>query len=151
MKPVFAAFCAILWLAVALPVEGAKPLNLGKTKFKDIAKFLNLRADQQDTIRRDVERIQEIVKQADKQRGAPGFGAGGRTPVGAGGRWGGGGMGAPGGGGGVQVGDVQERRLQRAEWQKEIGNRVDEIKSLLTPEQAEKFKTIIVPDLEVRF
>jgi Spy/CpxP family protein refolding chaperone len=47
----------------------------------------------------------------------------------------------------VQVGDLEQRRLQRQEWQKEITNRVEEIKSLLTPEQVEKFKSIQVPNI----
>ena len=49
--------------------------------------------------------------------------------------------------GGAQVGDREGRLAQRVEWQKEITNRVEEIKSLLTPGQREKFKTIQVPDL----
>lgn len=138
------AFAVVLWLAGAGVGAAGKPPDLGRTKFKDIAKYLNLTADQQEKTRRDVERIQEIVKQADKQRGSPGFGAGGRTPVG-GGRWGAGG--GAGGAGKVEVGDIAERRARQQEWQKEIVNRVDEIKTFLTPEQLEKFKTITIPNI----
>jgi Spy/CpxP family protein refolding chaperone len=144
MKAGFAGLCVLAWLSAVLPASATKPPDLGRTKFKDIAKYLNLTADQQAKIKPDVDRIQDIVKQADKQRGTPGFGGGGRTPVG-GGRWG-----APGGGGnqgGVQVGDFEERRARRQEWQKEITNRVEEVKSLLTPEQLEKFKAIQVPNV----
>ncbi len=142
MKVGLAGLCLLAWLSAPSPASAAKPPDLAKTKFKDIAKYLNLTADQQAKIKPDVDRIQAIVKQADKQRGTPGLGGGGRVPVG-GGRWG-----APGGGGtqgGVQVGDLEQRRVQREEWQKEITNRVEEIKSLLTPEQLEKFKVIQVP------
>ena len=141
----FSGLCVLLWLGGAAAAD--KTPDLGKTKFKDIAKYLNLTTDQQGKIKPDVDRIQDLVRQADKQRGTPGFGGGGRTPVG-GGRWGG----APGGEnqGGVDVGDVEERIARRQEWQKEIANRVDEIKSLLTPEQLEKFKSIPVPNLSAR-
>ena len=144
MKVLGGVLCAVAWLVFALPANAEKPLDLGKTKFKEIARFLNLTADQQKTIKRDVERIQEIVKQADKQRGSPGFGGGGRTPVG-GGRWGAG-AGA-GNSGKVEIGDLAERRVRQQEWQKEIVNRVDEIKTFLTPEQVEKFKAITIPDI----
>jgi Spy/CpxP family protein refolding chaperone len=143
-KTILAGLCVLLWLAAASAPSAEKPPDLGKTKFKDIARYLNLTSDQQARIKPDVDRIQDLVKRADKQRGAPGFGGGGRTPVG-GGRWGG-----PGGGGNqgsVQVGDLEQRRLQRQEWQKEITNRVEEMKSLLTPEQVEKFKSIQVPNI----
>ena len=139
-----AGLCVLLWLGAAAALSADKPPDLGKTKFKDIVKYLNLTPDQQTKIKPDVDRIQDLVRQAEKQRGAPGFGGGGRTPVG-GGRWG-----TPGGGGNqgsVQVGDVEERRAQRQEWQKEVTNRVEEIKSFLTPEQVQKFKSITVPDL----
>jgi Spy/CpxP family protein refolding chaperone len=141
---ILAGLCVLLWMAAAPAASAEKTPDLGKTKFKDIARYLNLTPDQQARIKPDVDRIQDLVKQADKQRGAPGFGGGGRTPVG-GGRWGG-----PGGGGNqgsVQVGDLEQRRAQRQEWQKEITNRVEEIKSLLTPEQVEKFKSIQVPNI----
>jgi Spy/CpxP family protein refolding chaperone len=141
---ILAGLCVLLWLAATSALSAEKTPDLGKTKFKDIAKYLNLTPDQQARIKPDVDRIQDLVKQADKQRGAPGFGGGGRTPVG-GGRWGG-----PGGGGNqgsVQVGDLEQRRAQRQEWQKEITNRVDEIRSLLTPGQLEKFKAMPVPNI----
>ena len=141
MKVLGGVLCAVAWLVFALPANVGKPLDLGKTKFKEIARFLNLTADQQKTIKRDVERIQEIVKQAAKQQGTPGYGAGGRTPVG-GGRWGGFGQ-----SGGIQVGERAEQRVQRDQWQKEIRNRVEEIESLLTPEQREKFKSIEIPNV----
>jgi hypothetical protein len=140
---VIAVYLAFAWVAFAMPVGAEKPLDLGKTKFKEIAKYLNLTADQQQKIKPDVERIQEIVKQAAKQRGTPGFGAGGRTPVG-GSRWGGGIGGNP---GGVPAGERQKQEAQRVEWQKEITNRTEEIRSFLTPGQLEKFKTIQVPDI----
>ncbi len=143
-KAIAGVFCAVAWLGFAVPAGAEKPLDLGKTKFKDIAKYLNLTSDQQKKIKPDVDRIQEIVKLAARQRGSPGFGAGGRTPVG-GSRWGGGGIGAnP---GSVQVGDRAEQRLQREEWQKEIRNRVEEIESFLTPEQVQKFKSVLVPSV----
>lgn len=142
-KALLVACFALAWLAWSMPALAEKPPDLGRTKFKDIVKYLNLSTEQQPTIKLDVERIQDIVKQADKQRGAPGFGAGGRTPIG--GPRGIGGMG--GYQGPTQVGEGGERQAQRIEWQKEITNRVEEIKSLLTPEQKEKFKTIQVPDL----
>ena len=134
---------ALVWIALAVPARAEKPLDLGKAKLKEIAKFLNLTAEQEAKVKPDVDRIQDLVKQAAKQGGSPGFGAGGRTPVG-GGRWGGG-MG--GNQGSVQVGDREERRAQRVEWQKEITNRAEEIRSFLTPEQVEKFKTITIPDI----
>jgi len=134
----------VLWLGATGVGSAEKPPDLGRTKFKDIAKYLDLTPDQQEKIRHDVDRIQEIVKQADKQRGSPGFGGGGRTPVG-GGRWGGGAT--AGNTGKVEVGDLEERRARQQEWQKEITNRVDEIKTFLTPAQAEKFKTIAVPNI----
>ena len=140
---VVGAFVVVLWLAGAGVGAAEKTPDLGRTKFKDIVKYLNLTADQQEKIKRDVDRIQEIVKQADKQRGSPGFGAGGRTPVGAG-RWGTGGAGSS---GRVEVGDLAERRARQQEWQKEIVNRVDEIKTFLTPEQLEKFKAITIPNI----
>lgn len=143
MNVIAGVFCAAAWLVLAVPAGAEKPPDLGKTKFKEIAKYLNLTAGQQKQIKIDVDRIQDIVKQAAKQRGSPGFGAGGRTPVG-GSRWGGGiGQGS----GSVQVGDRAEQRIQREEWQKEIRNRVEEIESLLTPEQIVKFKAIEVPDV----
>ncbi len=145
MKSVLAGLCVLLWLGGAMSAAAAeKTPDLAKTKFKDIAKYLNLTPEQQQKIKPDVERIQDIVKQADKQRGTPGFGGGGRVPVG-GSRWGG-----PGGGGSqgaVQVGDTEQRQIQRVEWQKEITNRAEEIRSFLTPEQREKFKAIQVPDI----
>ncbi len=128
---------------VVIAAAAEKPPELAKIKFKDLVKLLNLTAEQQATIKPDVARIQEIVKQADKQRGTAGYGAGGRTPVG-GGRWGGGITGSP---SGAQITDRGERHAQRVEWQREITNRIDEIKSVLTPGQLEKFKTIQVPDL----
>lgn len=138
------AVSAVLgWLVLVVPAGAEKPLDLGKTKFKDVAKYLNLTGDQQKKIKRDVDRIQQIVKDAEKQRGTPGFGAGGRTPVG-GSRWGGGIAGNP---GAVPLGDRTEQRAQREEWQKEIRNRVEEIESLLTPEQREKFKAIQIPNI----
>jgi len=143
MKVGISVCCAAAWLVFALPAGAGKPLDLGKTKFKEIAKYLNLTADQQQKIKPDVERIQDIVKQVARQRGTPGFGAGGRTPVG-GSRWGGGIGGNP---GGVQAGGRQEQEAQRVEWQKEITNRTDEIRSFLTPGQLEKFKTIQVPNV----
>ncbi len=136
------AIGACLCLAI-LPAAAGKPIDLGKTKFKDIAKYLNLTAEQQQKIRPDVDRIQDVVKQAAKQRGTPGFGAGGRTPVGGGGRW----DGATGSPNTVQLGDREQRQAQRVEWQKEITNRVEEIKSFLTPEQLEKFKAIQIPNI----
>ncbi len=142
-KRLVAACCAFALLAVAMPARAEKPLDLGRTKFKDIVKYLNLTAEQQQKIKPDVERIQDIVKQAAKQRGTAGYGGGGRTPVG-GSRWGGGIGGNP---GGVQVGERAERQQQRVEWQKEIGNRVEEIRSFLTPEQIEKFKAIQIPNI----
>jgi hypothetical protein len=142
-RALIAACFALAWLAVTVPAFAEKPPDLARTKFKEIAKYLNLTTGQQVTIKPDVEHIQEIVKQADKQGGSPGYGGGGRTPVG-GSRWGGGIGGSP---GGTQVGEREQRRTQRVEWQKEITNRVEEIKSLLTPEQAEKFKAIQVPNL----
>ncbi len=137
-------FVVVAWIGFAGPARADKTLDLGKTKFKEIAKYLNLTAEQEAKIKPDVERIQDVVKQAAKQGGSPGFGAGGRTPIGGGGRWGGS-MG--GNQGAVQVGDRAERQAQRVEWQKEITNRVEEIQSFLTPEQREKFKTITIPDI----
>ncbi len=137
------AIClAVSWIAVTA-ARAEKPLDLGKTKFKEIAKYLNLTAEQQAKIKPDVERIQDVVKQAAKQGGSTGYGAGGRTPIG-GSRWG-----APGSGnqGSVQMGDRGERQAQRVEWQKEITNRVEEIRSFLTPAQLEKFKAITIPDI----
>jgi hypothetical protein len=143
IQPIVTFCVAFAWLAVVVPASAEKPLDLGKTKFKEIAKYLNLTGEQQPKIKLDVERIQDIVKQAAKQRGTPGFGGGGRTPIG-GSRWGGGIGGNP---GGVQVGERQERQAQRVEWQKEISNRVAEIRSFLTPEQLEKFKAIQIPNI----
>jgi hypothetical protein len=140
----FVSLAAVLCVSSIGLVAAGKPPDLGRTKFKDIAKYLDLTTEQQDKIRRDVERIQEIVKQADKQGGSPGYGGGGRTPVG-GGRWGAG-AGA-GTSGRVEVGDVQERLARRQEWQKEIVNRADEIRTFLTPPQVEKFKTITIPNI----
>ncbi len=145
LRIVLAAVCVAGWLAAAMPSAAAdKVPDLGKTKFKDIAKYLSLTSDQQQKIKGDVERIQDIVKDAEKQRGTAGFGAGGRTPVGAG-RWGGPASG--GNQGSIRAGDVEGQRLQREEWQKEINNRVTEIRSFLTPGQLEKFKTLQVPDI----
>ncbi len=143
MKLTLAVTCLLGALAVGASAAEKVP-DLAKTKFKDIAKYLNLTPEQQQKIKPDVERIQDLVKQAEKQRGAPGFGGGGRVPVG-GSRWGG--PGGSGSQGAVQVGDLEQRRVQRVEWQKEITNRVEEIRSFLTPEQREKFKPIQVPDI----
>lgn len=139
----FAVAVALIWCLVGAGARAEKPLDLGRTKFKDIAKYLDLTREQQAKVKPDVERIQDIVKQAAKQRGTPGFGAGGRTPVG-GSRWGGG---LGGNTGGVQVGERAERQQQRVEWQKEINNRIEEIESYLTPGQIEKFKAIQVPNI----
>ncbi len=138
-----AVVAALVCVAASGIARAEKPPDLGRTKFKDIVKYLNLTSDQQEKVKRDIERIQDIVKQADKQRGSTGYGAGGRTPVG--GQWG---PGAPlGGQNRVDLGDVQERRARQQEWQKEIVNRVDEIKTFLTPGQLEKFKNIAIPDI----
>src|SRR5512133_3370226 len=80
-----AAFSLVL-LFVALPAVAEKVPDLGRTKFKDIAKYLNLTSDQQGKIKPDVERIQAIVKDADKQRGAAGSGR--RVPLGGNGVFG---------------------------------------------------------------
>ncbi len=143
MKALAVASLALVWLAVGAPVRAGKPIDLGKTKYKEIAKYLDLTPSQEKTIKLDIERIQDLVKQAEKQRGTPGYGAGGRTPIGSG-QWGGGIGGSP---TSVQVGRSADREAQRAEWRKEITNRIEEIKSLLTPPQLEKFKTIKLPDL----
>ncbi len=143
-RRLFISLCALAWLSVNTAAGADKVPDLGRTKFKEIAKYLNLTAEQQQKIKPDVDRIQDVVKQAEKQRGGPGFGGGGRTPIGSG-NWGGGP--ARTGGGAVQVGDIEGRRLQRQEWQKEITNRAEEIKTFLTPPQIEKFKAMGVPDL----
>ena len=150
--------CGVLVLAslaalVLAPPAISKPKvpELAKAKFDDIAKYLSLTREQQEKIKPDVVRIQDIVKQAGKQRGPlGGWGGGGpRSPVGGG--WGGTGGGAPGarGDGAGRGGSDQseQMRAQREEWQKEITNRVEEIKGLLTPEQLEKFNAIAVPNV----
>lgn len=142
-----AMFSVFAWLSILAPLAtAAKTPNLGKTKFKDVAKFLALTPEQQLKVRPDVDRIQAIVKDAEKQRGQGGWGRGGRRiPVGGSGVMGRGGVGgsdtAP------PAGNFEEMRRQRQEWQKEIDNRVDEIKSFLTPQQLEKFKSIELPNL----
>ncbi len=139
-----AGLLAIFFCLATTGLAAGKPPDLGRTKFKDIVKYLNLTSDQQEKVKRDVERIQDIVRQADKQRGSPGFGGGGRTPVGAG-QWGAGGT--AGSQNKVEVGDLEERRARQQEWQKEIVNRVEEIKTFLTPPQLEKFKDITIPNI----
>jgi hypothetical protein len=142
----------LAWLVVAaIPALAEKVPDLGKTKFKDIAKYLSLTPQQQEKIRPDLDRIQEIVKDAAKQRGVGGWNSGGanRTPVGGSGVMARPGPGATGSGGGEATTPekFEERRAQRKEWQTEITNRVEEIKSFLTPGQLEKFKNVQVPNL----
>jgi hypothetical protein len=136
----------VLWLLIGVsPAFAEKVPDLGKTKFKEIAKYLALTSEQQLKVKPDVERIQDIVKDAQKQSAGGGFGSGGRAPIGGSGPFG-----RPSPGGGTEVpssAKIEARRIQRQEWQTEINNRVDEIKSFLTPEQVEKFKNITVPNL----
>ncbi len=142
-----AVACAVFALSLPSPARADKTPDLGKTKFKDLAKYLDLTSEQQAKIKPDVERIQDIVKDASRQAGA--FGGGKRVPIGGGGPFG-----RPGGAGGMQGGssggNATDVRAQRQEWQREIGNRVEEIKSFLTPEQLEKFKSVQVPNLLAR-
>ncbi len=141
---------AIVLMAFASTVWAEKTPDLSKTKFKDIAKYLDLSAEQQAKIKPDVDRIQDIVKQAGRlPTGHRGWGGGGRAPVGSSGV-----MGRPnpqaGDMGGSGGGNTTEARAQRQEWQKEITNRIEEIKSFLTPAQIEKFKSVQVPNLMAR-
>ncbi len=136
----------VLWLMAAVsPAFAEKVPDLGKTKFKEIAKYLALTPEQQAKVKPDVERIQDIVKDAQKQSTGGGFGSGGRAPVG-----GNGAFGQPSPGGGTEVpsaAKIEARRIQRQDWQTEIKNRVEEIRSFLTPDQLEKFKNMQVPNL----
>ncbi len=138
-----AVACAVFVVSLSPVARADKTPDLGKTKFKDLVKYLDLTSEQQVKIKPDVDRIQEIVKDASRQTGASG---GKRVPVGGSGPFG-----RPGGAGGVQTGggagNPTEVRAQRQEWQREISNRVEEIKSFLTPAQLEKFKSVQVPDL----
>ncbi len=139
---------ALTCFAIAGLAAKEKIPDLGRTKFKDIAKYLNLNADQQNKIKPDVDRIQQIVKDAQKLGGPKGGwgGGGARSPVGGG--WGGMGRGGGAQPSGGSTGNTEQKRAQLQEWQKEITNRVDEIKSFLAPDQLEKFKAVQVPDLD---
>ncbi len=144
------ALFALVVMLIAVPGSYAEKVpDLGKTKFKDIAKYLDLTPGQQARVKPDVERIQQIVKDAQNQPGSSGgFGSGGRAPVGGTGAFG---RPSPGGmSGATEVPSsekIEERRAMRKEWQTEINNRVDEIKTFLTPAQLGKFKAIQVPNL----
>ncbi|MGE5359604.1 MAG: hypothetical protein ACM3NQ_11350 [Bacteroidales bacterium] len=141
------ARCAIIsfLLLAGSPLFAEKVPDLGKTKFKDISKYLALTPEQQAKVKPDVDRIQAIVKDAQKQSTGGGFGRGGRAPIG-----GSGAFGQPSPGGGTEVpssAKIEARPIQRNDRQTEINNRVDEIKTFLTPDQLEKFKNMQVPNL----
>lgn len=143
MTRVATALCVAFCLTAALAAAGDKPPNWGTTKFKDLAKHLNLTAAQQAKIKPNVEKIQDLVKRAARLPGSGwrgGYAGGGR--LGSPGDWGRRPPSAATGAGSKQSAE------QREEWQSEIEGRVLEIKGLLTPEQIAKFDAIEVPDLK---
>jgi hypothetical protein len=142
MTRVMTALCVALWLASGPAGAGEKPPDLGKAKFKDLAKYLSLTAEQQAKIRPNVERIQDLVKRAARLPGSGGWRGGyaGGSRIGGPGDWGR----RPPAGGGT---DVKGSRAQREEWQTEIEARVSEIRVLLTPAQQAKFESVRIPNL----